>query len=60
MYDKQIIININKNYYDKHNCKFVFCESCYWVVTILVNKFNNTNRCSNCNKKGIHIETILT
>ena len=43
MYDKQIIININKNYYDKHNCKFAFCESCYWVATILVNKFNNTN-----------------
>jgi hypothetical protein len=59
MYDKQIIININKNYYDKHNCKFVLSESCYWGDTILVNKFN-TNRCSNCNKKGIYIETILT
>ena len=60
MYDKQTIGSINKNYYDKYNCKFTFCESCYWVATILVNKFNNTKRCSNCNKKGIHIETILT
>ena len=55
MYDKQIIININKNYYDKHNCKFAFCEACYWVTTILVNKFNNTNRCSNCKKKKVFI-----
>ncbi len=50
MYDKQIINNINKNYNDKHNCKFAFCESCYWVANLLVNKFN-TNRCSNCKKK---------
>ena len=55
MYDKQIIININKKYYDKHNYKFAFCQSCYWVATILVNKFNNTNRCSNCNKKKVFI-----
>jgi CO dehydrogenase/acetyl-CoA synthase gamma subunit (corrinoid Fe-S protein) len=53
-------ISINKNYYyDKYNCKFAFCESCYWFATILVvNKFNNNN-CYNCNKKNIHIETIL-
>jgi hypothetical protein len=60
MYDKQIKININKYYYEKHNYKFAFCGSCYWIATILVNKFNNTNRCSNCKKKGIYIETILT
>ena len=58
MYDKQTIGSINKNYYDKYNCKFTFCESCYWVATILVNKFNMI-RCYNCNKKGIHIGTIL-
>ena len=59
--DKQTIISINKNYYNKYNCKFAFCESCYWFATILVkNKFNNnTNRCYNCNKKDIHIGTIL-
>ena len=49
MSNKQTII-INKNYYDKHNCKFVFCESCYWVATILVNKFN-MNHCYICKKK---------
>jgi len=50
--DKQTIININKNgYYDKYNCKFAFCESCYWFATILVNKFN-INHCHNCKKKG--------
>ena len=52
-------ISINKNYYyDKYNCKFAFCESCYWFATILVSKFN-FNGCYNCNKKNIHIETIL-
>ena len=57
MSNKQII-SINKNYYDKHNCKFAFCESCYWIATILVNKFN-INHCSICKKKDIHMETIL-
>ena len=53
------IISLDKKYYDKYNCKFAFCESCYWIATILINKFNNTNHCYNCNKKDIHIETIL-
>jgi hypothetical protein len=52
------IISISKNYCDKYNCKFVFCESCYWFATILVDKFNN-NRCYICNKKDIHRGTIL-
>ena len=51
MSNKQTIININKNYYDKYNCKFAFCESCYWVATILTNKFDNINYCYNCRKK---------
>jgi CO dehydrogenase/acetyl-CoA synthase gamma subunit (corrinoid Fe-S protein) len=59
MINKQTIISINKNYYDKRNCKFAFCESCYWVATILVDKFNNTHNCYNCRKKDIHVETIL-
>jgi len=60
MSNKQTIISINKkDYYDKYNCKFAFCESCYWFATILVNKFNNINRCYICNKKDIHIGTKL-
>jgi hypothetical protein len=55
---KQTIISIDKKYYDKYNCKFAFCESCYWFATILVDKFNN-NHCYNCRKKDIHIEKIL-
>ena len=35
-------------------------ESCYWFATLLVkNKFNSTDRCYNCNKKDIHLGTIL-
>ena len=49
MSNKQTM-SINKNYYDKYNCKFAFCESCYWVATILLDKFN-INHCYNCNKK---------
>ena len=62
MSSKQIIIHKNKKYYNKYNCKFAFCESCYWFATILVkNKFNNNSiRCYKCNKKDIHIGTILT
>ena len=57
MSNKQTI-SINKNYYNKYNCKFAFCESCYWFATILVNKFN-FNHCYICKKKDIHMETIL-
>jgi hypothetical protein len=59
MYNKQIISSVIKSYYHKHNCKFAFCESCYWFATILVDKFNNGNRCYICKKKDIHIGTIL-
>ena len=58
MFNNQTI-SINKNYYDKYNCKFVFCESCYWFATILVKKKFNIKYCYNCNKKNIYIETIL-
>ena len=61
MYDKQIIININKNYYNKHNCKFAFCESCYLVAIfvlcfslIIFNSVNNVfaiNDNANTNEK---------
>ena len=54
----KLTIITHKNYYDKHNCKFAFCESCYWVATILINKFN-INHCYICKKKNIHRETIL-
>ena len=59
--NQQTIISTNKKYYyDKYNCKFAFCELCYWFATILVkNKFDSTNRCYACNKKVIHIGTIL-
>ena len=61
MSNKQTNMSINKKYYDKYNCKFAFCESCYWIATILVkNKFNNNNNhCYNCRKKDIHMGKIL-
>ena len=51
-------VSITKNYYDKYNCKFAFCESCDWFATILINKFNSNN-CYNCKKKNILMKTIL-
>ncbi len=36
MYDKQIIININKHYYDKHNCQLALCESGYSVAILVL------------------------
>ena len=60
MSNKQNIISIDKKYYyDKYNCKFAFCEACYWFATILADKINNINYCYNCRRKDIHIETIL-
>ena len=57
MSNKQTV-SVTKNYYDKYNCKFAFCESCNWFATILINKFN-INNCYNCKKKDIHMKTIL-
>lgn len=60
MTNNQTIISISKNYYDKYNCKFAFCESCYWFATILVEyKFNNIKQCYMCDNKNIHNGTIL-
>ena len=41
------IITINKYYYDKNNCRFVLCESCWWFATILkdVSKVIQCPRC---------------
>jgi hypothetical protein len=53
------IITINKYYYDKNNCRFVLCESCWWFATILkdVSKVIQCPRCKK--KKRLYIERIL-
>ncbi len=32
-------INVNKQYYDKKNCRFVLCDACFWFAPILMNLF---------------------
>ncbi|HET8857002.1 MAG TPA: hypothetical protein VFM28_05705, partial [Nitrososphaeraceae archaeon] len=48
-----------KYYYDKNNCRFVLCESCWWFATILkdVSKVIQCPRCKK--KKRLYIERIL-
>ena len=29
-------ITVNKQYYDKKNCRFVLCDACFWFATILM------------------------
>jgi CO dehydrogenase/acetyl-CoA synthase gamma subunit (corrinoid Fe-S protein) len=44
------IITINKYYYDKDNCRFVLCESCWWFATILKD-VSKVIQCPRCKKK---------
>ena len=56
---KNKIITINKYQYDKNNCRFVLCESCWWVATILKD-VSKIIQCPRCKKKNsLYIERIL-
>jgi|GEM_PF-2220167 len=50
---------INNKYYNKDNCQFVLCDSCYWCVTILKNIDKKFNHCPLCKKKKLYVERIL-
>ena len=53
-------ITINKYYYDKNNCRFVLCESCWWFATILKGVSKISSQCPRCKKKNrLYIERIL-
>ena len=48
---------ISKNYYNKNAIKFVLCESCYWIASILKEVFK-IGQCPRCGKKKLFIERI--
>ena len=48
---------IPKNYYNKNTIKFVLCESCYWIASILKEVFK-ISQCPSCGKKKLFIERI--
>ena len=50
MFTYKTTIVINKDYYDKNNCRFVLCESCWWFATILKDIFK-FSKCPICKKK---------
>lgn len=50
MFTYKTTIVINKDYYDKNNCRFVLCESCWWFATILKDIFK-ISKCPRCKKK---------
>ena len=49
MFTNKTII-VNKQYYDKSNCKFILCDSCWWFATILKDVFQ-FSYCPRCKKK---------
>jgi hypothetical protein len=59
--DKKVMIrkefNIEKKYYNKSNFKFAFCESCFWIASILKDVIK-INKCPICYKKDIFLESI--
>jgi hypothetical protein len=57
MFTFKTTIVINKDYYDKNNCKFVLCESCWWFATILKDIFI-FSKCPIC-KKEVYVERII-
>jgi len=49
--------NLKNNFYNKSNFKFAFCESCYWIASILKDVIK-INSCPICYKKNIFLESI--
>ena len=53
-------LTVNKHYYDKSNCRFVLCESCWWFATILKDASNiSSNVLSVRKEEKLYIERIL-
>ena len=50
MFTYKTTIVINNDYYDKNNCRFVLCESCWWFATVLKDIFK-ISKCPRCKKK---------
>jgi hypothetical protein len=57
MFTYKTTIVINKDYYDKNNCRFVLCESCWWFATILKDIFK-IGKCPRCKKK-VYVDRII-
>ena len=60
--DKQVrtvpsCITVNKQYYDKKNCRFVLCDACFWFATILKNLFK-LSQCPRCKKTKLYFDNI--
>jgi hypothetical protein len=58
MFKYKIITAMNKDYYDKNNCKFVLCESYWWFATVL-NDVIKISQCPRCKKKKVYVERII-
>jgi CO dehydrogenase/acetyl-CoA synthase gamma subunit (corrinoid Fe-S protein) len=57
MFTNNTII-VNKYYYDKSNCKFILCDSCWWFATLLKD-VPKISKCPKCKKKNrLHIDRI--
>lgn len=54
-------LTVNKHYYDKSNCRFVLCESCWWFATILKDVSKISSQCPKCKKKKkkLYVDRIL-
>jgi CO dehydrogenase/acetyl-CoA synthase gamma subunit (corrinoid Fe-S protein) len=50
-------ITLNKDYYNKNNCRFVLCDSCWWFATIIKNDLK-ISECPICKNQKIYIEMI--
>ncbi len=50
-------ITLNKDYYNKNNCRFILCDSCWWFATIVKNDFK-ISEYPICKNRKIYIEMI--
>jgi len=57
MYNNNKTIILDKNFYDRNNCKFVFCNSCYWCATNLKAVYD-INKCVVCGKSKVYVRNI--
>jgi hypothetical protein len=57
MYHNKTITVNNKKFYNRNNCEFVFCNSCYWCATILKVVYD-IGKCPICRKNKLYVQNI--
>lgn len=51
-------VNSNNMFYKRELCRFVFCNSCFWIATLLKDIMNIV-QCPECNSRELFVNQIF-